>query len=105
MATVWVILMVAACHVAHAQTYSILHSFQCSPDGAAPLGNLIADGAGNIYGTTQGGGTAVRWGTVYKMAPDGTVTVLYSFTDGADGAEPKGGVVMDGVGNRRLLLR
>lgn len=99
LAMIWAALLLLACQLTQAQTYTILYSFQNSPDGDAPLGNLIADSAGNLYGTTESGGAKGEWGTVYKMAPDGTVTILYSFTDGSDGALPMGGVVMDAAGN------
>jgi uncharacterized repeat protein (TIGR03803 family) len=93
------ILTICTTAVVQAQTYTVLHSFQCFPnDGQAPLGSLAGDSAGNIYGTTRFGGT-FAWGTVYKLSPDGTVTVLYSFTDGTDGAEPMGGVILDSDGN------
>src|SRR5262249_60574688 len=59
-------------------TLVVLHSFTGS-DGARPQAGLIADSDGNLYGTTQGGG-ATENGVVFKLAPDGTYTVLYSFT-------------------------
>lgn len=67
------------------------HSFGGSGDGQAPSGGLIAGSDGNLYGTTQFGG-ASNSGTVFRMTPDGTVTVLYSFLGGssepADGFAP-----------------
>src|ERR1700742_1845144 len=45
---------------------------------------LIADKAGNFYGATWQGGASNN-GTVFKLAPDGTHTILYTFTGGADG--------------------
>jgi uncharacterized repeat protein (TIGR03803 family) len=45
------------------------------------------DAAGNLYGTTQLGGPA-NAGILYKIDPTGSGTVLYSFTGGADGADP-----------------
>jgi uncharacterized repeat protein (TIGR03803 family) len=83
-----------------AQTYTVLHSFACFPnDGQAPLGSLVQDSAGNIYGTTYAGG-AFGWGTVYEITPSGTVTILHSFNDSpGDGVTPRGGVVRDGSGN------
>ena len=59
---------------------------------------LARDKAGNLYGTTQNGG-AYRWGTVFRVSPDGTATVLYSFTGGSDGGGPHAGVIMDAAGN------
>jgi len=42
---------------AQAQTFTLLHSFTGGADGADPSGSLIGDAAGNLYGTTLGGGT------------------------------------------------
>ncbi|MDB6146437.1 MAG: hypothetical protein JWO45_101, partial [Spartobacteria bacterium] len=61
-------------------------------DGANPYAGLILDKAGNLYGTTYGGGAGAR-GTVFKIAPDGTETVLYAFTGGADGGLPITGLL------------
>ncbi len=80
-----------------------LHSF-VGTDGANPVGSLIADSSGNLYGTTSQGG-AGNAGTVYKLSPPATqggtwtLTVLYSFTDGADGGHPLAGVIRNSAGN------
>jgi uncharacterized repeat protein (TIGR03803 family) len=85
-------------------TESVVYSFgsltNCA-DGCDPLGNLIADTNGNLYGTTyQGGGTCPDGcGTVFKVAPDGTETVLHAFTGGSDGANPYAGLLGDKTGN------
>jgi uncharacterized repeat protein (TIGR03803 family) len=79
-------------------TYSILHSFTGGLDGGAPLAGLLADGSGNFYGTTFEGG-ANDAGAVFKLAPDGTETVLYNFTGGTDGAHPVAALIADGAGN------
>ena len=79
----------------------VLHSFLGSPDGAAPSGYLVADSAGNLYGTTISGG-ANNNGTVFKLDTNGTETVLYSFCPKigcADGAGPYGGLITDANGN------
>jgi uncharacterized repeat protein (TIGR03803 family) len=65
---------------------------------------LIRDSAGNLYGTTQGGGTSGRCvpsgcGVVFKLDPGGKETVLYSFSGGADGAFPAASLVRDSSGN------
>jgi len=68
-------------------TYSVLHSFGGTPDdGQKPLAKLIADSAGNLYGTTSLGGTSNN-GVVFKIAPDGSETILHQFT-GTDGYYP-----------------
>ena len=79
---------------------TVLHTFgESSPDGSQPIASgLVRDPAGNFYGTTQAGGTFGD-GTVYKLAPDGTFTVLHSFSWGADGAFPWAGVILDEAGN------
>jgi uncharacterized repeat protein (TIGR03803 family) len=84
--------------------YKVLYSFTGGADGFGPVGNLALDSAGNIYGVTIYGGLrncgeGASCGVVYKLDPQGHETVLYSFTDGADGALPYGGVVLDNAGN------
>ena len=79
-------------------TLTTLYSFSGTPDGQNPvsLPRLSVDKAGNIYGTTfQGGnvsGCSGICGTVFKISPDGTETVLHNFTGGDDGYQPLGGV-------------
>lgn len=84
-------------------TETVLYRFTGGVDGGPPNGDLIFDGAGNLYGTTKGGGTGANAGVVFKLSPnsDGswTDTVLYSFTGGADGRSPQAGVILDAVGN------
>ena len=77
---------------------TVLYSFAGGADGAAPYGSLIRDGAGNLYGTTSGGG-ANGVGTVFKLSLAGAETVLYAFTGGADGATPFAGLIRDEAGN------
>jgi uncharacterized repeat protein (TIGR03803 family) len=84
----------------------ILHNFGAAgfaAGGNYPLGGLIFDNAGNLYGTTQGGGT-YNGGTVYEFTPNGsgggTEKVLYNFNINAkDGYGPEAGLVFDGAGN------
>jgi uncharacterized repeat protein (TIGR03803 family) len=84
---------------AQAQTLHVLYNFAGSSDGGDPYASLIRDAAGNLYSTFgYGGGTSFSGG-VFKVAPDGTETVLYSFTGGADGAFPISALVRDSVGN------
>jgi uncharacterized repeat protein (TIGR03803 family) len=74
-----------------AGTETILYSFGArANDGMDPLGGLIMDSAGNLYGMTSVGGSGGT-GTVYKIDPSGTETILYSFGIGnTDGAIPYG---------------
>jgi len=89
---------------AAAQTESILYNFcsvqQNCGDGASPMGTLVRDSAGNLYGTTCIGG-ALEEGTVFKLSADGEETVLHSFEDstGADGICPNAGITRDKNGN------
>jgi uncharacterized repeat protein (TIGR03803 family) len=74
---------------------TILYRFQGGSDGANPGGSLIKDKDGNFYGATahgggEGCGAGLGCGTIFKLAPDGTETVLHAFTDGADGSAPAG---------------
>jgi uncharacterized repeat protein (TIGR03803 family) len=90
--------------------YTVLYSFcpesSCS-DGANPYAGLIQDSAGNLYGTTFGGGTGVAiqccgGGTVFKVDTTGKETVLYSFcssTNCTDGEFPQAGLIQDAAGN------
>jgi uncharacterized repeat protein (TIGR03803 family) len=77
---------------------TILYAFTDQDDGAFPQSDLIADDAGNLYGTTESGGTGRR-GTVFKLDKTGKVTVLYAFTGGAGGSSPYAGLVRDPEGN------
>ena len=76
--------------------YSVLHVFE-NFDGSVPAG-VTLDSAGNLYGTTGSGG-AYNSGTVFLLNSKGQLTTLYSFTGGADGGQPQGGVVRDPLGN------
>jgi uncharacterized repeat protein (TIGR03803 family) len=81
-------------------TESVLHSFNGSPDGAHPYSALTFDDNGNLYGTTEDGGTG--FGTVYGLTPSGsnwTEQVIYVFQGSLDGAYPTAGVVLDPEGN------
>jgi uncharacterized repeat protein (TIGR03803 family) len=85
-------------------TETLLHTFTGGADGGYPYGGLILDKKGNLYGTTQYGGTGLNCGspgcgTVFKIAPDGTETVLYTFQGGNDGEWPWAGVILDKQGN------
>ena len=84
-------------------TLTTLASFSTSQHGNKenPTGALLADAAGDLFGTTQFGG-AFDAGTVFELEPNGsgyTLTTLYSFSGGADGLEPESGVSADARGD------
>lgn len=86
-----------------AQTEQTLYSFSGYADGGNPLSSLVMDAAGNLYGTTFVAG-ANGAGEVFELSPDTsggwTESVLYSFTGGADGANPYfADVIFDKAGN------
>ena len=75
-----------------------LYSFTGGNDGAYPETALVQGSDGNFYGTTYDGGTS-NCGTVFKMSANGTLTSLYSFTGGIDGANPETALVQASDGN------
>jgi len=84
-----------------AGTETVLHTFYGgASDGCYPLQGVIMDKKGNLYGTTYHGG-ASNQGTVFRLTPNGTETLLHSFAGGpSDGAMPTfGHLLMDKAGN------
>ncbi len=80
---------------------TVLYNFSGGSDGGGPEGGVIIDQAGNLYGTTAGGG-AYGNGVVFRLTPlngGWTETVLYSFQGPADGSFPDAGLIMDSAGN------
>ena len=78
-------------------TFTVIHHFT-GTDGVGPMGVLVMDTSGNLYGTTNEGGAA-GFGTVFKIDPSGDETVLHDFTGGTDGRGTLAGVVRDASGN------
>ena len=83
---------------------TVLHSFctqsDCA-DGRDPRASLIRDAQGNLYGTTLAGGSLLGPGsfgngTIFKIAPEGTFTTLYTFC-------AEGGTCPDGAGPTQLM--
>jgi uncharacterized repeat protein (TIGR03803 family) len=80
-------------------TLNSLVSFN-GTDGAYPLGSLIANANGDLFGTTSSGG-ASNAGTVFELAPNGssyTLNTLVSFNS-TDGANPYGSLIADANGD------
>jgi uncharacterized repeat protein (TIGR03803 family) len=89
---------------------TILHAFTgVQGDGCTPMGPVLLDAVGSIYGTTLLGGSGScqppissipGCGTVFKLDTSGTYSVIYNFPGtGGQGAGPIGGLTADGAGN------
>jgi len=87
------------------KTSDVIYSFTGGSDGDRPAAGFIADGAGNLYSTAEGGGvtcygTSSGCGTVFKIDDTGHLTGLYSFLGGStDGAIPDGALFLDKAGD------
>jgi hypothetical protein len=90
--------------------FRLLYKFSGGTDGAYPKPGLVFDSAGNLYGTTEVGGTNYcNWavprtcGTVFELSPTPqgywTEKIVYSFPGGGGAAIPSTGLVADGAGN------
>jgi uncharacterized repeat protein (TIGR03803 family) len=94
-------LSLVAAQVAQAQTFTVLHTFK-GGDGVNPIGQLVLDGAGNIYGTTGEGGSGkcqdFGCGTAFKLNNAGRLLWQHSF-NGTDGETPLAGLLRDEAGN------
>ena len=76
-----------------------LFDFGLTPnDGQNPYAGVIADRAGNLYGTTVYGGSSGN-GIVYRLDTKGHETILHDFSGATDGKYPDAGLVMDSAGN------
>jgi uncharacterized repeat protein (TIGR03803 family) len=97
------LLLTCASLPTQAQTYKVLHTFTGAPkDGQWPLGTLVRDAAGNLYGTTQEGGSGMcgqfSCGTVFMVNKSGNEVGVFSF-NGEDGGFPFAGLLRDAAGN------
>src|SRR5580698_6257802 len=100
--------LLLASAIAPAQTqqetkFKVLHTFH-GKDGANPYAELVRDTAGNIYGTTQVGGSvkgacaSVGCGTAFKLDKNGEQVWLHSFA-GSNGKQPLAGLHRDAGGD------
>jgi hypothetical protein len=88
-------------------TESVLHTFTATPDGRNPATGLVADSAGNLYGSTYYGGTycVYYWGcgTIFELTPNGnggwTYNPPFSLPGGNTGAAYPSGLTIDSQRN------
>src|SRR5580700_159859 len=83
--------------LAHAQTFSVVHNFTGGSDGGYPQNGFTIDAYGNLYGTASSGGNR-GFGVAFKLSKAGRETVLYNFTNGADGGTPDAGLLRTKAG-------
>jgi len=97
----FLVVLGTVCFATPSAEAQILHYFTGASDGRGPLGPLVMDSAGNLYGTTSSGGNDC--GTVFELVKnsDGTYTenVLYSFNCSSDGSGAMAPLAIDGAGN------
>jgi uncharacterized repeat protein (TIGR03803 family) len=91
------ILALSAIQPAQAQTFTVLHTFT-GPDGANPVGGLVQDDAGNLYGTTYFGGSFTN-GVAFKIDKSGDESVLFNFNGGSNGCCFDSALILDSKGN------
>src|ERR1700722_9794402 len=88
-----------------ASSETVLHTFVNESDGSFPFGGLTLDARGDVYGTTDAGGSgAFAEGTVFKLTPKASggfnFQNLHTFSQGAGvGGNPAGSVALDRAGN------
>jgi uncharacterized repeat protein (TIGR03803 family) len=100
-ACVFSILLLTGSHLAHGQTETVLFNFSAGNNGAYdPVGGVITDASGNLYGTAAQGGE-YNAGIVFELTPKGKETVLHNFEPqvGNDGGAPGASLIMDKEGN------
>jgi uncharacterized repeat protein (TIGR03803 family) len=80
-----------------AGTLITMYSFAGGGDGGYPFGGLLLSSDGNLYGTTEGGGS-YDYGTAFRLAPNGSLFTLADF-DGYQGLYPRGALIQSADGN------
>jgi uncharacterized repeat protein (TIGR03803 family) len=85
-------------------TEKILEAFPSGINGATPVDGITLDAFGNLWGTTQNGGSS-NIGTIFRISPRRTLpdqwtfSVEHSFTGNSDGVAPQSTVAVDSAGN------
>lgn len=85
---------------------TVLYTFTGGADGGEPMAGLVRDSSGNFYGTTFAAGDLSRncalnagCGVVFKLSKTGLETVLHTFANSTDGANPVADLILDSSGN------
>jgi uncharacterized repeat protein (TIGR03803 family) len=78
--------------------YTFCSQSNTCADGAYPFAGLVLGSDGNFYGTASNGGTAGGYGTIFRITPEGALTVLHNF-ESTDGAFPFGALIQASDGN------
>lgn len=82
-------------------TETVLHYFQQN-NGPNPIGGVVMDRSGNLYGVTANGSSPTDCGRVYELSPSGsgwTEHTLHIINCTSDGANPRGGLILDSAGS------
>jgi uncharacterized repeat protein (TIGR03803 family) len=79
-------------------SFTPLHSFTGGADGTSAAGELVQAKNDKLYGMSPGGGAHAH-GNIFELAPDGTLSPLFSFSGGFDGSAPAGALVEATDGN------
>jgi uncharacterized repeat protein (TIGR03803 family) len=80
---------------------NVLHTFTGQLDGGTPWSGVVFDTAGNLYGSTAGGG-ANGGGTAFQLTPSGenwTLTTIYPFSPDIEGNSAFCNLLLDSSGN------
>jgi len=77
---------------------TVLYDFTGRDDGEFPIGGVILDASGNLYGTASVGGK-YDLGVVFELTPSGTFQVLHDFAGGTDGADPEDSLLLGPSGS------
>jgi len=81
--------------------FTVLHTFNIGNNLQGPVGNMVFDHSGNLYGTTMQLG-AFGMGNIFKLTHSGSSWIysdVHDFSDNGDGAFPSGDLTIDGSGN------
>ncbi|MGC1370734.1 MAG: choice-of-anchor tandem repeat GloVer-containing protein [Candidatus Sulfotelmatobacter sp.] len=113
--TCLLVTVILLCSFSFAQKYSVIYNFEIASGPSSPVGNLVFDRKGNLYGVASSGGANVNTncslgcGVVYQLSrnADGSwdETDIYNFCSNLvdsqcdDGQTPSAGLVMDTKGN------